>query len=177
VRDCSRLAKDPARPFIVHTGHSVMRAVGPMFGVRAGDQRVEVIGHPRGVVEVLAARDERGQYAPCNCQRGARWCNPHRSVEVQQSASDQAERPVCLAREWSILMVNPCRRHRRDQPTNRKRIVIDDGLLLGRGRLLEFSRASERGWICPTWQRLWRGAEQAYLWRVMQIHLRLQAAQ
>jgi transmembrane sensor len=49
------VAKDPNRPFTVHAGNTVIRAVGTAFNVRVGDERT-VVAVTEGRVEVLPAR-------------------------------------------------------------------------------------------------------------------------
>ena len=167
------VAKDPARPFIVHTGTVSVRAVGTMFGVRAGDQHVDVTV-TEGVVEVAAAADGRTNNVRRVTANERAIVNAAHEVEVQTIRSDQAERQFA----WRDGMVNfdgepladaidEINRH------NRKRIVIDDAALGSRPVVGVFRASDADGFAATVAAAL--GARRVDAGE--QIHLRLQAAQ
>ena len=169
------VAKDPARPFIVHTGTVSVRAVGTMFGVRAGDQHVEVTV-TEGVVEVAAAPapGERADSVRRVTANERAVVNAAQKVEVQTIRSDQAERQFA----WRDGMVNfdgepladaidEINRH------NRKRIVVDDAALGSRPVVGVFRASDAEGFAATVAAAL--GAQRVDAGE--QIHLRLQAAQ
>jgi transmembrane sensor len=167
------VAKDPARPFIVHTGTVSVRAVGTMFGVRAGDQHVDVTV-TEGVVEVTAAPDERTNSVRRVTANERAIVNAAQEVEVQTIRSDQAERQFA----WRDGMVNfdgepladaidEINRH------NRRRIVIDDAALGSRPVVGVFRASDADGFAATVAAAL--GAQRVDAGE--KIHLRLRATQ
>lgn len=125
------VAKDPVRPFVVHTGLISVRAVGTVFAVRAVDGRVHVTV-TEGVVELVdnarpgrvIRRIEANEYATVTKQR---------EVDVHPLKREQARRRLL----WQEGMVDfagdplseavaEMNRH------NRRQIVIDDAALAAR---------------------------------------------
>jgi transmembrane sensor len=127
-----QVAKDPARPFIVHTGLVSVRAIGTVFAVRTVDQRVDVTV-TEGVVEVV----DNGLPGSGVIRRIA--ANEHatvtdtRQVQVQSIRHDEAERRLAwrdgmvdFAGERLIDAVGEINRH------NHRHIVVDDPALASR---------------------------------------------
>jgi transmembrane sensor len=125
------VAKDPARPFIVHAGAVSVRAVGTVFSVRSVDQQVDVIV-TEGVVELIddsSGSDVRWRVA-ANEQATIKQT---RRAEVTRVTHDQAERRLVWrdglvefdgeTLHYAVAEINRY---------NHRRIVIDNPALASR---------------------------------------------
>jgi transmembrane sensor len=144
-----------------------------MFGVRAGDQHVDVTV-TEGVVEVAAAPDARTNSVRRVTANERAIVNAAQQIEVRTIRSDQAERQFA----WRDGMVSfdgesladasdEINRH------NRKRIVIDDAALASRPVVGVFRAGDADGFAATVAAAL--GAQRVDAGE--KIHLRLRAAQ
>jgi transmembrane sensor len=127
-----QVAKDATRPFVVHVGPVSVRAVGTVFAVRLGDERVDVTV-TEGTVEVV-------DHSPAGNGLVRRiTANEHatvtetRQIEVSRVSHDEAERQLAwrngivrFVGEPLSAAVEEINRH------NERHIVIDDPALAGR---------------------------------------------
>lgn len=127
-----QVARDPARPFVVHTGNLSIRAVGTTFSVRSDPRRVDVMV-TEGAVEILddAVPEPRVLRRIAANQRAS--IVDTRQVDIQTFPQDQAARQLAwrdglveCAGEPLSFAVEEMNRH------NRRRIVIDDPELAAR---------------------------------------------
>jgi transmembrane sensor len=127
-----QVAKDPARPFVVHAGSVSVRAVGTVFAVRTVDQRVDVTV-TEGVVELFDnSVSGSGVIHRVTANEHATVMDT-RQVQVQGIHHDEAERQLAwrdgmvdFAGERLIDAVGEINRH------NHRHIVVDDPALASR---------------------------------------------
>lgn len=126
------VARDPARPFVVHAGSISIRALGTVFSVRAIDQQVDVTV-TEGLVELIDHSQGKSA-APRRIAANERaMVTEVRQVEVLPAAPEQTDRRLAwregmLAFDGETLLyaVTEMNRH------NHRRIVIDDPALATR---------------------------------------------
>lgn len=167
-----RVAKDPARPFIVRTGSVSVRAVGTVFAVRTTDQHVEVTVN-EGVVEVLDNSTRTPVLRRVVANEHATVVQTRR-IEVQKMPQGEVERQLAwrdgmldFSGEPLASAVNEINRH------NQRHIVVDDPTLADRPVVGRFRADDPRGFAATVAVALdAQSVEQADA-----IHLRLHSSQ
>jgi len=127
-----QVAKDATRPFVVRAGPVSVRAVGTVFAVRSGDERVDVTV-TEGAVEVVDnSPTGRGLVRRIVANEHA-TVTETRKIEVSRVSHDETERHLAwregmveFAGEPLSAAVEQINRH------NERQIVIDDTALAGR---------------------------------------------
>jgi len=167
-----QVAKDPARPFIVHAGSVSVRAVGTIFSVRTVDERVDVTV-TEGVVELVDNSASAGGLIRRVAANETATVMDTRQVQVQNIRHDEAERRLAwrdgmvdFAGEPLSSAVSEINRH------NHWHIVVDDPALASRPVVGLFKANDPNGFATTVATALGaRSVEQDDA-----IHLRLAAA-
>jgi transmembrane sensor len=127
-----QVAKDPTRPFVVHTGTLSVHAIGTTFVVRNVDRRTDVIV-TEGLVELVDNSVSGGRVLRRVAANERASVVDTRAVAVQELREEQAERQLAwrgglvkFAGEPLSDAVEQINRH------NRRRIVVDDPALASR---------------------------------------------
>jgi transmembrane sensor len=84
------VAKDPKRPFIVHTGNVSVRAVGTVFSVRAIDKTIDVTV-TEGIVELTQTQGTTATPQRVSADQQA-TINPRQAITVQPVTQAQIDR-------------------------------------------------------------------------------------
>jgi transmembrane sensor len=127
-----QVAKDPARPFVVHAGLVSVRAVGTVFSVRTAGQRVDVVV-TEGIVEIVDGSTSGGGVVRRVAANERATVMETSQVQVQSMPRAEAERRLAwrdgmvdFAGEPLTTAVEEINRH------NRRQIVVDDPVLASR---------------------------------------------
>jgi transmembrane sensor len=127
-----QVAKDPARPFVVHAGTLSVHALGTTFTVRNVDRRTDVTV-TEGLVELVDNSTPEGRVLRRVAANEHATVVDTRAVAVQELGEEQTERVLAwreglvkFAGEPLSEAVEQINRH------NRRRIIVDDAALASR---------------------------------------------
>jgi transmembrane sensor len=166
------VTKDPLRPFIVRAGSVSVHAIGTVFAVRSGDQRVDVTV-TEGIVELVDNGTSRNAVIRRVVANEHATIMETSEVQVQSMPRVEAERRLAwregmvdFAGESLDTAVQEINRH------NHRQIVIDDAALASRPVVGVFRADDPDGFAATVATAL--GAHSAAL--DDGIHLRLRSA-